>query len=67
MIYYLNREVCNLNVTDIKLQLNFVNDWHNELQSVSMFRTDTSFKSDYNFEKKNVTMNILKSHKSVLD
>lgn len=62
---FLNREVCNLNLAEIKLQQKFVNDWHNELQSVSKLRTYRSFKRDFNLEKY-VTMDIPKPHRSVL-
>ena len=62
---FLNREVCNLNLAEIKLQQKFVNDWQNELQSVSKLRTNRSFKSDFNLEKY-VTMDIPKPHRSIL-
>lgn len=63
--YLLNREVCNLNLAEIKLQQKFVNDWQNELQSVSKLRTYRSFKSDFNLEKY-VTMDMPKPHRSIL-
>lgn len=62
---FLNREVCNCNLAEIKLQQKFVNDWQNELRSVSKLRTYRSFKSDFNLEKY-VTMDIPKPHRSIL-
>lgn len=62
--FFSNREVCNLNLAQFKLQQNLVNDCNNDLQSVSKLRNCRSFKS--NFIKVHDTIDIPKPHRSIL-